>query len=954
MSCCTYMRGLRRVFSISILALLSSGSFVWAQMTGITVETVADHDTTGIEALAGHKTYRFYAEFINPTDKVSAVFGDASAPLTLTSSDGFFNAIFGGDFAMEVNPALFSFFFEAAYDSWFTIGYAPGDAPQSNLTAVGLTAQLAAFNNTGQIDLGDAIGGSYFTTDDPHAVAGEDLKVLLGQLTTEGTFTGVFNVQVFVEGSSANEQIFEDAVFSNDPTSVAGCTDETAVNFDATATVDDGSCTYPCTLQVEAAVTDATCPGGDDGSVVLTVTGQQLEVTYGLDGALPSQLLASFNNLSAGAHEVVAMDGLGCVDTVSFEVGSPAPFALEATSVQALCGGPGGALTVLASGGTAPYTYQFEDITNTHGAFAFVPAGTHVVNITDAFGCSEDVEVEVVGISEATAEIVANPTCVDAASGQAVLALNGNAPDTVEWLEGGGAVDAEGLVTGLTEGLHSAVVTANGCSDTVTWAMELDLDLGQISFQVTDASCAGFSDGAVQFPGADTDWDIVSGMETTAWSEAGVTGLSAGTYNFTLSRSAECAVDFDVTVGQPDPLQWSVSSTNPVCDGDATGMVQATLNGGTTPFDLLVNGTAWGQFSGTAELINLNPGTYTLAAVDANGCAAEALTVISWPEPVDAPEVMVSAPQGYADGAATALVDPSFDLAWTDVAGNLLGTEATLTGLEAGTVVLTITNAQGCSASTHAVIPFAGCTAIGASDWPAEAQGLYPVGYTSVATAMPFTEEWVLQLPSAVTPPTADYALPVTAFLPESISGLPEGVVATANFEDAVPVDGAWCLELSGQINSPGTYPITVHGTYYIELFGSTFPAPGFSYMKALVVEELEEVPAVEGCTYFWAANFNPQATVDDGSCTIAGCMEPGACNYEPLATAMTACDFSCYGCTYAEATNYDLNATRDDGSCTFPAGSGDGGCMWDGDGNNYINSNDLLLFLGQYDTPCD
>lgn len=58
------------------------------------------------------------------------------------------------------------------------------------------------------------------------------------------------------------------------------------------------------------------------------------------------------------------------------------------------------------------------------------------------------------------------------------------------------------------------------------------------------------------------------------------------------------------------------------------------------------------------------------------------------------------------------------------------------------------------------------------------------------------------------------------------------------------------------------------------------------------------EVP-VPGCTDPLATNYNPAATVDDGSCT-----------YPPVPVP---------GCTDPLATNFNPAATVDDGSCTYP-----------------------------------
>ena len=111
-----------------------------------------------------------------------------------------------------------------------------------------------------------------------------------------------------------------------------------------------------------------------------------------------------------------------------------------------------------------------------------------------------------------------------------------------------------------------------------------------------------------------------------------------------------------------------------------------------------------------------------------------------------------------------------------------------------------------------------------------------------------------------------------------------------------------------------------------------------------------------EGCTDETACNYDSEVLSDDGSCYfpeegcdcdsdcccpgdcnypaclsddndgvcdclgVVGCVDPGACNYDPMATDPDgSCDYaSCYGCTEEWACNYDANATVDDGSCVF------------------------------------
>jgi uncharacterized repeat protein (TIGR01451 family) len=55
----------------------------------------------------------------------------------------------------------------------------------------------------------------------------------------------------------------------------------------------------------------------------------------------------------------------------------------------------------------------------------------------------------------------------------------------------------------------------------------------------------------------------------------------------------------------------------------------------------------------------------------------------------------------------------------------------------------------------------------------------------------------------------------------------------------------------------------------------------------------------------------------------IIGCMDPVACNYDPLVNMDNGlCDYSCNGCTDENAWNYNPDATVNDGSCIYP---GDG-----------------------------
>ncbi|HIO15956.1 MAG TPA: hypothetical protein EYN19_03820 [Flavobacteriales bacterium] len=82
------------------------------------------------------------------------------------------------------------------------------------------------------------------------------------------------------------------------------------------------------------------------------------------------------------------------------------------------------------------------------------------------------------------------------------------------------------------------------------------------------------------------------------------------------------------------------------------------------------------------------------------------------------------------------------------------------------------------------------------------------------------------------------------------------------------------------------------------------------------------ESPVIEGCTDPNATNYDPNATVDDGTCY----------NATP-------------GCTDSNACNYDVLANTDDGSCTYPPGpflDCAGMCLFDADGDGVCDENEI------------
>ena len=234
------MRVLLLTCFTSLLIPLAHG-----QITQIYAELYAQHDESGDAELVGMSTYRIYVAMTNEDDELSAIFGDSESPLSISSSTGFFNHSLGSDLGWEINPALLSFFPDVSFDSWLTIGASNSGESANMGNTIGMEEAFESFNSGGEFTVDNSIGGSIFTlAGDPNAAAGDDLRVLIGQLTTDGVVESSLNLQMFITGLQSENDVVQDVaiVFPS------GCNDANACNYTADGT-DTSSCIYPTNCQ---------------------------------------------------------------------------------------------------------------------------------------------------------------------------------------------------------------------------------------------------------------------------------------------------------------------------------------------------------------------------------------------------------------------------------------------------------------------------------------------------------------------------------------------------------------------------------------------------------------------------------------------------------------------------------------------------------------------------------
>lgn len=210
-----------------------------------------------------------------------------------------------------------------------------------------------------------------------------------------------------------------------------------------------------CNMTASAAVNNVLCNGQASGTATVTPSGGTAPYSY-VWSPLPANTQTA-NNLTSGTYTVTVTDANGCITTQNFTVTEPAVLVGNASVIAPiLCAGGTATVSVIATGGTAPYAGI--------GSFS-QSAGTQTYTITDANGCSSTTTstiTEPTALSITTAstdELLGNDGTAS------VTTTGGTAPYSITWQPGGFTTAA---ISGLTAGLYMVTVTdANGCSVTL-------------------------------------------------------------------------------------------------------------------------------------------------------------------------------------------------------------------------------------------------------------------------------------------------------------------------------------------------------------------------------------------------------------------------------------------------------------------------------------------------------
>lgn len=396
----------------------------------------------------------------------------------------------------------------------------------------------------------------------------------------------------------------------------------------------------PLDLNIDQVINVA-CNGDASGAINVTPTGGTPPYSYLWSS--PNGFTATTQDISGlaiGAYNLTLTDVSGCSrdfnPVVTITENAPITGTFVPTDLN--CGLPNpsndGAIDATILGGSGTYTYLWSgpnSFTASTQDISGLEAGSYVLEVTDAIGCTETMAPQTVNMpAELTATTTqVDITCFGAGDGAIDLTVaGGTAPYTYAWSGPNGFNATTQDISGLNGGAYSVTVTyTGGCAvpfpNIATIAESPEI---QVSSVKTDISCGGLSDGTIDITvsggmGPYTyAWTGPSGFTSTSQD---LSGLGEGAYSVTITDAYSCALSFpdQETIIEPSSVLATYDShQDALCNGDASGSINIDVSGGVPPYMY-----SWSNSSGTTvsdiqDPVGLPADTYSLAIMDANAC----------------------------------------------------------------------------------------------------------------------------------------------------------------------------------------------------------------------------------------------------------------------------------------------------------------------------------------------
>ena len=709
-----------------ILGTLANTSHAQLANPPIHIETIVHYGNYGEAGhdLTGYVTYKVYVQFANQDNYLTGLFAaespfdcvqDADSTLHFEFPCGLFQHELSGAYGYNQSCLYPAIVPTSQFDSFLTIGKICGSQPGCDL--IGAVSQcpawLSAFEGPSDANYYD--GGTFFWDEAaifsascfqpyPTSISHADgnSRVLIGQFTTCGDWTGCVNIQYINQASV--DQVALDICFGAEMPCLANVMDNTAT------------------------VTPALC-AGDDATVTLDDGGNGPInfMLYNSSNALINTFTNQNNGLSvspipAGSYYITMIDSVGCRDTTDlFNVIDPTPLVFDAellSDVQCF-GETTGSISLTCSGGTGTINVLVNGVAHNCGdVLSNLACGPYNGLATDANGCQVSELIQV----SCPPQLMYNPIvtsnlCYNDDNGSIVGNVTGGTGNiTADWFFNTAPYDQiigvsplNISISDLDGGTYDAEITdANNCTLTASFEVT-EPDEFLIEYTVTDVTCFGLCNGSIatQITGGQVPF-----LTTGAILNGGPVNLGALCANeivVTTIDGNNCQIQDTLEVMQPTDITYELELVPVTCFGQCDGQIQITnVDGsfGNFSYQLAPNsGNCTAPCSGNdATFTDLCAGTYNVLITDETSCPKTLNNlIITTPDEMQLTLTPTSVTCfGLSDGSvAVSVIGGTEPIVITP--GDSIA-PYTITDLAQGNYSFTVTDANGCFTTGDVIV----------------------------------------------------------------------------------------------------------------------------------------------------------------------------------------------------------------------------------------------------------
>jgi hypothetical protein len=399
------------------------------------------------------------------------------------------------------------------------------------------------------------------------------------------------------------------------------------------STVSTETVSEPTAVSFTTNITDASCNGLCDGQLDISAAGGTTPYQYSNNGGSTYQPSNIFTSQCANSYTIQVEDANGCFVSAVETITEPTPLTVDAGANQTGCDGDSFTLTGSGSGGTAPYSYTWDN--GVTDGVAFTPGTgtvTYTVTVNDDNACSalNTVDITVNANPPAFTVTPTDPLTCGGTDGLLLIAnLPNFTPYDVTYNNGGvqgpfsHTSDVSGQITilGLGAGSYGdiTVTNGNGCSTTIAGPYNLsDPSAPTISAGNDTTICEG---EAITLVADNPDNALIS------WDNNGINNLTfkpTTTTTYTVTASSAGCTSSDAITVTVNPLPTvAIATTDETCGND-DGTATATISGGATPYNVY-----WSNGSTNNSISNLDARLYYINVTDANGCYVMDVATVS-------------------------------------------------------------------------------------------------------------------------------------------------------------------------------------------------------------------------------------------------------------------------------------------------------------------------------------